>query len=600
MDQKHIRNFVIIAHIDHGKSTLADRFLELTGTVEKRQMQNQLLDSMDLERERGITIKLTPVRMECKAHVLNLIDTPGHADFGYEVSRSLAAVEGAILLVDATQGVQAQTLANLHAALAQNLEIIPVVNKIDLPQADRERTASEILELLGGDEKDILYVSAKTGEGVLAILDRVIDRVPAPKGNAEGLRALIFDSLYDAYRGVVAYVRVVDGVIKKGDRIRLFATGKESEVLEVGTFSPKYTPQAALSAGEIGYVVTGLKDLASCRVGDTITTDNLQLTTDNFKPLPGYKEVKPMVFAGFFPKNDGDIERLREAVEKLKLNDAAFTFEPEHSQALGFGFRCGFLGLLHLDIVRERLLREYGVSVVVTVPSVGYHIAKNNGEMITAHGAVEFPDPSFIKNISEPWVRMDLLTPENYVGGIMQLVQNFRGIYVNTEYLGSDSGRRVILHYEMPLAQILVDFYDQLKSVSQGYASLNYEFLDYRDANVRRMDILVAEIPEESLATIVYEDEAQDVGRRIVTKLKESLPKQWFDVKLQAALGGKIVAAERISAFRKDVTGHLYGGDVTRKRKLLEKQQKGKKKMAAIGKGRVDIPPEAYLAVLKR
>ncbi len=597
MDQKQIRNFCIIAHIDHGKSTLADRFLELTGTVEKRQMQAQLLDSMDLERERGITIKLTPVRMNYKGHVLNLIDTPGHADFGYEVSRSLAAVQGAILLVDATQGVQAQTLANLHGAVAQNLTIIPVVNKIDLPNADPERAAREILELIGCEESDILYASAKTGVGVTAILDAVIARVPSPSGNPTApLRALIFDSLYDTYRGVVAYVCVVDGAIRKGDMMVPFATGKQSEVLEVGTFSPKYTARESLSAGETGYIVTGLKDITACRVGDTITSAG----SPTKEPLPGYKEVKPMVFAGFFPKDDGDIERLRDAVEKLKMNDAAFSFTPEHSQALGYGFRCGFLGLLHLDIIRERLVREYNMQVVVTVPSVGYHLTKNNGETVIAHGAVAFPDPSFIRDITEPWVRMDIITPEEYVGGTMQMVQDFRGVYVQTEYLGSDNARRVILHYELPLSQILVDFYDRLKSVSQGYASMNYELLDYRPANVRRMDILVAEIPEESLATIVYEDEAQEVGRRIVTKLKESLPKQWFDVKLQATLGGKIVAAERISAFRKDVTGHLYGGDVTRKKKLLEKQKKGKKKMAAIGKGRVDIPPEAYLAVLKR
>jgi GTP-binding protein LepA len=594
--QLTVRNFCVIAHIDHGKSTLSDRMLEITGTVEKRNMKAQLLDSMALERERGITIKLAPVKMQYKEHALNLIDTPGHADFGYEVSRSLAAVEGAILLVDATQGVQAQTLATVHAAIAEDLTVIPVVNKIDLPNADPEKVKGEIINLLGGTVAEILSVSGKTGEGVERLLDAVIERIPPPSGSVEQpLRALIFDSIYDTYRGVVAYVRVVDGTVKKGTRLRLYATGKTSDVLEVGTFAPQYTPKDELVAGDTGYIVTGLKDLRSCRVGDTITVDG-----EAIKPLSGYKEVKPMVYAGFFPQDASEGEELRDAVEKLKLNDAAFTLEPEHSQALGYGFRCGFLGLLHLDIIRERLMREFKLDIVATVPSVGYRVTRSNGESMMVRSAVELPDMSEIQSIEEPWVALDVITQGLYIGAIMQLVQEFRGEYRNTEYLGQGDAGRVILHYHIPLSQILVDFYDRLKSASQGYASLNYELTDYRQADLRRLDVIIAEVKEESLATIVYEDEAHAVGKRIVRKLKDKLPKKNFVIKIQAAIGGKIVAGDRISALRKDVTAKLYGGDVTRKRKLLEKQKKGKKKMASMGAGSVEIPPDAYMAVLKR
>jgi GTP-binding protein LepA len=595
-DQSHIRNFCIIAHIDHGKSTLADRLLELTGAVDKRKMKDQILDSMDIERERGITIKLTPARMSHKGYTLNLIDTPGHVDFNYEVSRSLAAVEGAILLVDATQGVQAQTIGNLYLAMEENLEIIPVLNKIDLPAADIPARTAELVSLIGCKPEEILSVSGKTGQGVMELLDEIVARIPAPTGDtAAPTRALIFDSFYDDYRGVMAYIRVADGAVQKGKKMRMMATGAELQVLETGAIIPgALKPVEVLEAGQIGYIVTGLKNLTGCRVGDTITTQLHEATTP---PLPGYKEVKPMVFAGIFPQEGDDFHRLREAIERLKLNDAALVYESEHSPALGFGFRCGLLGMLHLEILKERLEREFSINLVVTVPSVAYEVVLRRGETVVIKSPLELPDPSHIEVIREPWVKVDIVTPSSYLGAIMQLMQERRGIYETTEYLAGD---RAILHYQIPLAMIIVDFYDKLKSITAGYASLNYEVIDYREADVVKMDLLVAEEPVDAFSTLVYRDEAERTGRRIASILKDEIPRQNFVIKLQASVGGKIVASERISAMRKDVTAGLYGGDVTRKRKLLEKQKKGKAKMAAMGKGRVSIPTDAYLKVLKR
>ena len=596
MDQAHIRNFCIIAHIDHGKSTLADRLLELTGAVDKRNMKAQILDSMDIERERGITIKLTPARMSYKEHTLNLIDTPGHVDFGYEVSRSLAAVEGAILLVDATQGVQAQTIGNLYLALEENLEIIPVLNKIDLPAADIPSRTAELVSLIGCKPEEILAVSGKTGQGVMELLDAIVERIPPPVGDPSApTRALIFDSFYDDYRGVMAYVRVVDGSLHKGKKVKMIATGADIQVLETGALTPGgLKPADTLETGQIGYIVTGLKELGGCRVGDTITQPLNHLTT---QPLPGYKEVKPMVFAGVFPQEGDDFHRLREAMERLKLNDASLLYESEHSPALGFGFRCGLLGMLHLEILKERLEREFGISLVVTVPSVAYEVVLRRGEMIVIKSPLGLPDPSHIEVIREPWVKVDIVSPSSYIGAIMQLLQERRGIYETTEYLAGD---RAILHYQIPLSMIIVDFYDKLKSITAGYASLNYEVIDYRDADVVKMDIMVAEEPVDAFSTLVYRDEAERAGRRVTAVLKESIPRQNFVIKLQASVGGKVVASERISALRKDVTAGLYGGDVTRKRKLLDKQKKGKAKMAAVGRGRVNIPTDAYLKVLKR
>ncbi|MEK9158885.1 MAG: translation elongation factor 4 [Patescibacteria group bacterium] len=614
-----IRNFCIIAHIDHGKSTLADRLLELTGTVEKRDMKAQLLDSMDLERERGITIKLTPVRMKYRCHsresgnpvtmrldprlhgddkeyILNLIDTPGHVDFNYEVSRSLAAVEGAILLVDATQGVQAQTLGNLYLAMEQNLTIIPAINKIDMPSAQVEKTKQEIKSLLGCEDKDIYPVSAKTGQGVKELLEAVIEKVKPPTVNTEApLRALIFDSVYDDYRGVVAYVRVRDGTVRRGDKILMMMTKQTSDVIEVGCFNPKYQSTEILEAGQIGYIVTGLKNIEGCRVGDTITKSEIRNPKSEILPLAGYKEVRPMVFAGIFCQQGTDFERLREAILKLKLNDSSLTFEPEHSKALGFGFRCGFLGLLHLDIFQERIRREYNLKIIVTVPSVAYIIHKTNNEKIIIKSPQELPDPSHLKSIEEPWVKIDLVSPKEYVGPIMQLAERKHGLYQNTEYLESN---RVILHYQLPLAAILVDFFDALKSASSGYASLNYEFLDYREADVVKLNITVVEEDVEALASLVYRDEAYRVARQITEKLKESLPRQMYEVKIQASVGSKVIASERLPAMRKDVLAKMSGGDWTRKMKLLQKQKKGKKRMLA--QGHVEIPASVYLAVLKR
>ncbi len=594
--QKKIRNFCIIAHIDHGKSTLSDRLLEITGAVDKRNMKSQILDSMDLEREKGITIKLAPARMEQDGHTFNLIDTPGHVDFNYEVSRSLAAVEGAILLVDASQGVQAQTIGNLYLALEEDLEIIPVLNKIDLPAADVPARSEELIQLIGCKPEEILAVSGKTGEGVPALLDAITERIPAPEGKEElPLRALIFDSFYDDYRGVMAYIRVVDGSIKKGQKIKMIATKFDAQVLEIGAVTPQgLVASDTLETGQIGYVVTGLKDIAGCRVGDTITD---QTTGELPASLSGYKEVMPMVFAGVFPEEGNDFQRLRDAVDRLKLNDAALVSESEHSPALGYGFRCGLLGMLHLEILKERLEREFNLNLVVTVPSVAYEIYLRSGEHHMIKSPLELPDPSVIDHIKEPWVRVDVVSPSEYIGAVMQLIQDRRGIYQNTEYL---SGDRAILRYEIPLSMIIVDFYDKLKSVTAGYASLNYEVIDYREADVVKMDISVADDAVDAFSTLVYRDEAARAGRRIVKSLKESIPKQNFVIKLQAMIGGKIVAGERISAVRKDVTAGLYGGDVTRKRKLLDKQKKGKARMAMYGKGKVNIPTDAYLKVLKR
>jgi GTP-binding protein LepA len=578
--------------------------LEITHTIEKRKMKDQVLDRMDLERERGITIKLQPVTMsfdcaqdgEKRTYTLNLIDTPGHVDFSYEVSRSLAAVEGAVLLVDASQGIQAQTLANLYLAMEQNLTIIPVVNKIDLPAADIEKTKKEIIKLIGCEEEDIILASGKTGKGVEEILKSVIKNVPAPKETINApLRALIFDSNYDEYKGVVAYVRIVDGGIKKGEKICLLATKAKSEALDTGIFKPEYKPKSELKTGEIGYIVTGFKEVSECRVGDTIS--NIKSLDSNLEPLQGYKEVKPMVFAGVFPREGSDFKDLREAMEKLKLNDAALSYEPESSEALGFGFRCGFLGLLHLEIFQERLRREYGLDLIVTLPSVAYKVYKTNGEEIFIRTPQKLPDQAEIKKVEEPWATLDIISPKDYMGSIMELARSKKGIYKNTEYLDED---RVILHYEIPMAAILTDFYDKIKSVSSGYASINYEYIDYREADVVKLDISVAEEMVEALSMIVYREEAFREGKLIVETLKETLSKQMFVLKLQAMIGGKVIAAERLSAMRKDVTAKLYGGDVSRKRKLLEKQKKGKKKMMAAGKGSVEIPPEAFIRILKK
>lgn len=593
----NIRNFCIIAHIDHGKSTLADRFLELTNTVEKRKMRAQLLDQMELEQERGITIKLQPVRMKYKDYILNLIDTPGHVDFTYEVSRSLAAVEGAILLVDATQGVQAQTIGNLYLALDQDLTIIPVLNKIDLPNADIEKVSQEIIHLIGCKKEEILMCSGKTGEGVPHLLDEVIEKVPPPNvKEQQKTKAMIFDSFYDDYRGVVASIRVFNGEIKKGDKVKFMGTEKEAEVLDLGHYSPTLVSDPKLENGYIGYIVTGLKELGDVRVGDTVTLSKNPAT----EVLSGYKEVKPMVFAGIFPQEGDDYSALREAMDKLKLNDSALFYEPEQSQALGFGFRCGFLGMLHLEIFQERLKREFGLHIIATVPSVAYQVFKTNDTELIVKSPQSLPEVQQIEHIEEPWMNVDIITPQAYIGNVMGLVADRKGIYTNTEYLSAGSDQRAMLHYEMPLASLITDFYDKLKTVTSGYASLNYEFKNYRKSDVVKMDIIISEETVEALATLVWRDEAYAIGKKIVDSLKDTLPKQQFVIKIQAAIGGKIIAAERISALRKDVTAKLYGGDVTRKRKLLEKQKKGKKKMMAMGKGKVEIPSEAYLAVLKR
>jgi GTP-binding protein LepA len=591
MDQTYIRNFCIIAHIDHGKSTLADRLMELTSTVSKRDMKSQLLDSMELEREKGITIKLAPVRMSYQGYQLNLIDTPGHVDFSYEVSRSLAACEGAILVVDASQGIQAQTLANVYLALAADLTIIPVLNKIDLPAADVPRVSAELINLLGCKDEDILKISAKTGEGVGEVLDAVVDRIGSPQGIAsQPTRALIFDSYYDDYRGVILYTRTVDGSIKKGDTIEMIATGAHGLALEVGSLSPVMQPKEAIATGEIGYIVTNLKTTRDAKVGDTVTVRRSQSN----EPLAGYQDVKPFVYAGFFPVSNEDYNDLKEAVEKLSLSDSALQFEPENSPVLGYGVRIGFLGLLHMDIIRERLEREYNLDLIVTNPSTDYQVTLANGEEIDIKSASDLPDMSKVAEIREPWINGEIVVPQEYVGAVIQLVVSKRGRQKNLSYIDE----RALVSFEAPLANLLTDFYDQLKSVTSGYGSFNYELSDYRAEDLVRVDYYVAGEIVDSLSMMLHRSESQHVGREVVGKLKDVIPRQNFQVALQAAIGGRFIAREDLSAYRKDVTTGLYGGDVSRKKKVLAKQAKGKKRMKRFGK--VDIPSEAFTVLLKR
>ena len=591
MDQAHIRNFCIVAHIDHGKSTLADRLLELTGTVEKREMRAQILDKMDLEREKGITIKLAPVRMEYKGYELNLIDTPGHVDFSYEVSRSLQACEGAILVVDATQGMQAQTLANLYLAIDAGLTIIPVLNKIDLPAADIAKTTAEIVSLLGCKPEEILLISAKTGQGVDQVLDQIVERVPAPASPAgEATRALIFDSYYDDYRGVILYIRVFNGQLAKNDQITMLATSANGIALEVGVLKPGMVPGQKLGNGEIGYIVTNLKSTREAKVGDTVTLTKHPASS----PLPGYRDVKPFVYAGFFPESNEYYQELKDAVEKLSLSDSALHFTPENSPVLGFGMRIGFLGLLHMDIVRERLEREYNLSLVVTNPSTDYQISMTNGEELDIKSAAELPDAAQVREIREPWIKGEIVVPQAYVGQVIQLVVGERGIHKNVSYVDTQA----VVTFEAPLANLLTDFYDRLKSITSGYGSFNYELDDYRAEDLVRLDFYVAGEIVNALSIMVHRSEAQRIGRETVGKLKDVIPRQNFQVSLQAAIGGKFIAREDISAFRKDVTGYLYGGDVSRKKKLLAKQAKGKKRMKMFGK--VEIPAEAFTVMLKR
>lgn len=591
MNQSSIRNFCIIAHIDHGKSTLADRMMEMTNTVESREMKSQLLDSMDLEREKGITIKLAPVHMNYKGHDLNLIDTPGHVDFSYEVSRSLAACEGAVLVVDASQGIQAQTLANVYLALAADLTIIPVLNKIDLPAADVPRVSAEIINLLGCDESEILKISAKTGEGVDQVLDAIIDKVHSPTGDSDApSRALIFDSYYDDYRGVILYTRVVDGSIKKGDTIQMLATGAHGLALEVGILSPTMKPGESMETGQIGYIVTNLKTTRDAKVGDTVTTKRAPAQAQ----LPGYLNVNPFVYAGFFPVSNEDYQELKDSVEKLSLSDSALQYEPENSPVLGFGVRIGFLGLLHMDIVRERLEREYNLDLVVTNPSTDYQVVLNSGEELDIKSASDLPDVSRIKEIREPWIKGEIVVPQEYVGSVIQLIISKRGIQKNLSYID----KRVLVSFEAPLANLLTDFYDQLKSVTSGYGSFNYELEGYRVEDLVRVDFYVAGEMVDALSVMAHRSEAQSLGREVTKKLKEVIPRQNFQVSLQSAIGGRFIAREDLSAYRKDVTTGLYGGDVSRKKKVLAKQAKGKKRMKRFGK--VDIPSEAFTVMLKR
>ncbi len=582
-----IRNFSIIAHIDHGKSTLADRILEFTGAVSPREMREQFLDTMEIERERGITIKAQTVRISYKGHTFNLIDTPGHVDFSYEVSRSLAACEGALLLVDATQGVEAQTIANTYLALEGNLEIVPVINKIDLPSADIERTKMEIENLIGIPGDECLLVSAKEGTGIEELLDAIIERIPPPKGNLDDpLKALVFDSWYDNYLGVVFLVRVFDGILKKGDRIMLMSTGKGYEVLKLGAFTPKPKEVESLSAGEVGFVVAGIKEIKDVRIGDTLTHQERPAE----KPLPGFKPMKPMVFAGFYPVDPGRYNDLRSALEKLSLNDSSIIFEPETSEALGFGFRCGFLGLLHMEVVRERLEREFELELVATSPNVAYKVITTKGEEITVESPSDFPDPQRIKSIMEPFVKAVIYLPSEYLGQVLKLCESKRGKQISMEYLSKD---RVILTYELPLSEILVDFYDKLKSYTRGLASMDYDFTGYRESNLVKLDILLNGKKVDQLSFIVHKEKAYEKGREVTQKLKKVIPRQLFEVVIQAAIGSRVIAREVIKPLRKNVTAKCYGGDITRKRKLLEKQKEGKKRMKRIGK--VDVPQEAFL-----
>src|SRR3954471_3125249 len=588
MAQDRIRNFSIIAHIDHGKSTLADRILELTHDVASRDMRAQVLDSMELERERGITIKAQAVRVDWKGHQLNLIDTPGHVDFTYEVSRSLQACEGALLVVDAAQGTQAQTLANAYLAIENNLEIVPLVNKIDLPQADPDGAAREIADLIGDSPDHVLRISAKTGHGVEDVLDAVVERIPPPAGDPEApARALIFDSSYDQYRGVVAFVRVVDGTFSTREPLRAMALGTRFEAEELGFFAPTRSPVRTLEAGEVGYVITGLKDVSRLRVGDTLTS----IARSAAKALPGYKDVKPMVFAGLFPTDSDQYPELRDALERLKLNDASLFYEPENSQALGFGFRAGFLGLLHMEIVRERLEREFDLDLLVTAPNVAYRVTTKAGEHVEVHNPSEMPRE--LEEVEEPFVKASIIVPKEHVGAVMELNNARRGTFDHMEYLSEE---RVMLAYDLPLGEIVLDYYDQLKSRTRGYASFDYDYAGFRPGKLERVDILIAGEPVDALSLIIHRDGAYDRGRALVERLRQEIPRQFFDVPIQAAIGSRVIARETVKAKRKDVLAKCYGGDISRKRKLLEKQKKGKKRMKQVGS--VEVPQEAFLAVL--
>ncbi len=605
MDQAHIRNFSIIAHIDHGKSTLADRILELTHTVSAREMRAQVLDSMDLERERGITIKAQAVRVFFRArdgetYQLHLIDTPGHVDFTYEVSRSLAACEGALLVVDAAQGVEAQTVANTYLAVESGLELIPCLNKIDLPGAEPERVAGEVSELIGEPGEDILRISGKTGEGVGEVLEELIARVPPPSGDPDGPpRALIFDSEFDQYRGVIAYIRVVDGVFRKGEAIRAMAAGTEADIDDIGVFSPQMMPTDQLAAGEVGYLITGLKDVTQLRVGDTLTTRSRASgpsggAGEAGDALPGYREVKPMVFCGLFPIDSDSYPDLRDALEKLTLNDAALSWEPETSDALGFGFRCGFLGLLHMDIVRERLEREYDLELLATMPSVEFDVTLTNGDELEVHNPSDMPDPGTIAEIREPFIRASVIAPKEFVGAVMELCQERRGEHAGMHYL---SPERVQMTYDLPLAEIVLDFFDQLKSRTRGYASLDYELSGTKPSDLVKLDVLLAGDPVDALSMVVHREKAYEMGRTLTEKLRKRIPRQQYDVPIQAAIGSHVIARETVKAFRKDVIAKCYGGDITRKKKLLERQKEGKKRMKQVG--RVEVPQDAFLAVLE-
>jgi GTP-binding protein LepA len=594
-DPQHIRNFSIIAHIDHGKTTLSDRLLQVTGAVEQREMHEQMLDDMDLERERGITIKARAVTLRYKAkdgqeYTFNLIDTPGHVDFSYEVSRSLAACEGAVLVVDATQGVEAQTLANSYLAINNDLAILPVINKVDLPSAEPERVREQIENVIGLDAHDAVLASAKAGIGVDEILEKIVSHIPAPKGDEQGaLRALLFDSWYDSYRGVMCLVRIIDGELRRGDKIKFMSTGREYEVTEMGKYTPKPAPIDNLGVGEVGYFSANIKDIVQAKIGDTITTARA-----NPEPLPGFQEVKPMVFAGLFPINTDDYENLRDAVGKLKLNDASFSYEPENSVALGFGFRCGFLGLLHMEIIQERLEREFNLELLTTAPGVRYRVTKTDGEVIEIDNPQKLPDPAYISSIEEPFFEVTILSTDEFVGPILALAIDRRGQQKKLEYV---SANRVMIVYEMPLNEVILDFFDKLKSISRGYASLDYQFIGYRQSDLVKMDVLVNGEPLDALSLIVHRDKAHARGKMLVEKMKEFIPRQMFEVALQAAIGNRVIARETVKPLRKNVLAKCYGGDITRKRKLLEKQKEGKKRMKRVGK--VEIPQEAFLAVLK-
>ena len=588
MDIKKIRNFSIIAHIDHGKSTLADRIIEKCGTIEARDMKEQLLDSMDLERERGITIKLNAIELKYKDYILHLIDTPGHVDFTYEVSRSLAACEGAILIIDATQGIEAQTIANLYLAMSHNLTIIPVINKIDLPNADVERVKKEIIDNLGFKDDEIILVSAKNGIGIDNLLNKVVEEIPCPKTTSNELQALIFDSIFDPYKGVVIYTRVFNGSIKKGDTIKMKATGATYEVVEVGVHTPKILLKDVLNAGDVGYICASIKSISDVKVGDTITSVN-----SNVEALTGYKEIKPMVYCGLYPIDSKKYLELKEALEKLKLNDASLSFEPETSKALGFGFRCGFLGMLHMDVIEERIEREFNIDLIATSPSVIYEVTLTDGSVISVENPTKLPDKTLIKSIKEPYIKTNIFVPTLYVGSVMELCQNKRGIFINMDYIDTT---RVDIHYEIPLSEIVYDFFDKLKSYTKGYASFDYDFIGNKESNLVKMDILINGDIVDALSIIVHKDFAYKRGKVIVENLKKIIPRQMFEVPIQATIGNKVIARSDIKAMRKNVLAKCYGGDITRKRKLLEKQKEGKKRMKVVGK--VEIPEEAFLSVL--